>query len=448
MRALPVDSTMPPRPDGYPVPLTAMQLYSWKYYSKQEMPLSVRMCAAALRIKGRLDTHLLAQSIDAVVSRHESLRTRFCVDDGMPRQVIDSNGLARFELVDLTSTSTHTAENHTLDLQVGEFLRERVDLSVGPMFAARLWRRSDQEHVLVLALDHIVGDSISNVILTREIWQLYSKGTLGETLSLPALSLQFPDYAVWQEQAHPTWRQKHEGYWKHRLEGAPTTQLPCDSGLELSLDPVVAVRHVGLGTLLSAQLRRIARHEEMPLPAVALTAYAFVMSQWCQQADLIVSFALHGRHNRPQLDGMIGFLVGFTFLRIDVSQEPTVVGLLRQVRQEFSAALEHQEYFMVPDTFPTNVTEIGFNWLPTKTTRDSVSRRKIGNGDINVQPYSPKGFPSYTPPKFAPFFYEGPSGIALTVYYRPDQIRCDTIDRFASDLRQAAEEIAQRAIVS
>lgn len=405
------------------------------------------MCAAALRISGKLNTHLLAQSIDAVVNRHESLRTRFGVDDGVPRQRIDPNGSVGLEPVDLAAGPSHTADNHTLETSVHEFLAERVDLAVGPMFAARLWRRSDREHVLVLALDHIVGDSISNVILTREIWELYSKGILGETLSLAALSLQFPDYAVWQEQAHETWRQNHESYWKRRLEGVSTVRLPTDGGLESSSHPVVAVRHVALGTSLSEQLRRVAAQKRMPLPAVVLTAYALVMSQWCRQSDLVVTFALHGRHNRPQLEGMVGFLARFTFLRIDVTQEPTVAGLLRQVRKEFSAALEHQEYFMVPDTFPTNVTEIGFNWLPGHTTRDSVSRRKIGNGDISVKSYALKGFPG-APPKFAPFFYEGASGVALTVHYRPDQIRRETIERLGSDLRHAAGEIAQQVTVS
>jgi len=439
---MPANSPIFPRPSGCSVPLTAMQLYSWRHYSKQGSPPNRRMCAASLRIVGRLDSCLLANSIEIVVNRHESLRTRFVTDDEVPRQHIDPRRSFELLAVDLATKKFQSDNALNLDSVTREFLDEKVDLSVGPMFAAKLWRLSEQEHVLVLALDHIVGDSISNVILTREILDIYGKGSMGLPLSSPKLALQFPDYAVWQEQVLESWRQKHESYWKNRLEGVSTVRLPKVEDSVPSAHSVVATRHFGFGASLSAQLRRISQRERIPLPAVVLTAYAIVMSQWCNQHDLLVSFASHGRHHRPELEGMIGFLACWTFLRIDTTQESTLLFLLRHVSQEFSAALEHQEYFMVPDTFPKIVTEVEFNWLPAHTTADSVSRIQIGNGEVQIQPYSVKslGFVG----RFHPFFYDSRSGIGLTVHYRPSQMAPDVVQQFGSDVRRIASDIAER----
>lgn len=399
------------------------------------------MCAASLRMVGRLDAYLLARSIEAVVNRHESLRTRFTTDDGIPRQRIDPERSYELLTADLAERKSQSANASELDSLAQEFLDEKVDLSAGPLFAAKLWRLSQQEHVLLLALDHIVGDSISNVILTREILDLYGKGSMGLPLSLPKLCLQFPDYAVWQEQAFESWRQKHESYWNNRLKGASTVRLPDAEVLVPSTNPVVALRHFSFGASLSAQLKRISLQEGTQLPAAVLTAYVIVMSRWCNQRDLLVSFASHGRHKRPELKGMIGFLVNDAFLRIDLNQESTLLGLLRYVSQEFSAALAHLEYFMVPDTFPQIATAIHFNWLPAHTTGDSLSHAQIGNGEIRAQPYSVKNLGGI--PKFAPFFYDSKSGIGCTVHYRPDQVAPERVKQFGDDVCRVACEIAQ-----
>lgn len=418
-----------------------MQLHSWRRFSKQERPLNKRMCAASLRIVGRLDAHLLARSIEAVLNRHESLRTRFVTNGARPEQCVDPESSYELMAVDLAHGNARSDNAAELDSLIREFLDEKVDLSVGPMFAARLWRQSEQDHVLVLALDHIVGDSISNVILTGEILNLYGRASAGLPLSPPKLPLQFPDYAVWQERAFESWRQKHENYWKNRLEGASTVRIPNLESSTPSTHSVVAIRHFAFGDSLTAQLRQISQCERTPLPAIVLTAYVIVMSKWCSQHDLLLSFVSHGRHRRRELEGMIGLLACWTFLRIDITRESTALGLLRRVSQEFSAALEHQEYFMVPDTFPKNVTEVEFNWLPAHTTKDSVSRTKIGDGEVHVQPYSIKnlGFVG----RFHPFFYDSRSGIGLTVHYRPDQMSPDRVQQFGNDVRRVAAEIAR-----
>src|SRR6202000_2033096 len=120
-----------------------------------------------------------------------------------------------------------------------QFADEPIDLSVGPVFEAALLRISVREHVLILLLDHIVSDAASWGILSKEIWTSYSQAAHGQSSLLPNLSVQFPDYAVWQQRTHGAWLRKHEAYWRGHLSGAPRIRMPRDEGLPEAQQPAM-----------------------------------------------------------------------------------------------------------------------------------------------------------------------------------------------------------------
>jgi len=104
----------------------------------------------------------------------------------------------------------------------------RIELLRSRQRLQRLFRLSQEEYVLVLSVDHMITDGVSNVILSDEILALYMEMVGGLPSSLPRVPLQFADYAVWQQQIHENWLRDHEEYWKARLVRAPTIQLPFD----------------------------------------------------------------------------------------------------------------------------------------------------------------------------------------------------------------------------
>jgi hypothetical protein len=441
----PTEIPLKPRPPGCTVPLTAWQQRVWNHFAKRGKPLSVRMCAASVRLLGPLDICLLRRSIEAIVQRHEALRTTIVLVDGVPTQHVNTAYDDHVSVVDLTEAPSRNIEADSKRL-AQEFIDEEIDLSAGPLFAAKLLRQSDRDHVLVLALDHIVSDAVSYLILGREIWTLYNQGAQGQPFSLPLLPVQFADYAVWQQQTNDSWLKKHEAYWRERLAGAPSIQIPLDNNAAEVEYPTGATLHFPFGNTLSAKLRDLARRERTLLPLVVLTAYAVVMSRWLRQTDLVLVFGSHGRYRRPELENMIGFLAYGLHFRLEVTRHSSFLDLLRRATLEFYAASNHEDFGRVPDLIPECTTELIFNWLPANWVRRSVHQEGRAHEQVRTQPFQIDTVGSAH--KFMLFVSDSPAGIIATVQYRSDLFGSSTIERLGNNLRLLSAEFAQHPLAS
>ena len=152
--------------------------------------MEVRKSTTAFRVLGLLNIQCLRDSIETVVNRHESLRTRFVVVDAEPEQKIDLIRDFKIEIVDLSRTVRGRIESSAHEIATA-FLNQSVHLSVGPLFEAKLLRISTHEHILILAISHMVTDGGSVRILVEEIWSLYLSAIYNQKISLPALPIQY-----------------------------------------------------------------------------------------------------------------------------------------------------------------------------------------------------------------------------------------------------------------
>ncbi len=182
----------------------------------------------AWRLRGPLDEAALARSLDALVARHETLRTRFTMVKGEAVQVIDPPHPAGLLLTDLSAMPIAEGEahaRHIVDIDAGE----PFDLEAGPVFRARLLRLADDDHVLLLNMHHIASDAWSMGVLGRELSAAYDALINGREWVLPALPIQYADYAQW----HRQWLQREVlerqlAYWRRQLEGLTPLELPTD----------------------------------------------------------------------------------------------------------------------------------------------------------------------------------------------------------------------------
>ena len=440
------DVPLRPRLTGCPVPLTAGQLVLWNEILKRgTRPSDLRTCAASLRLFGPLNTLLLKRSIEAVVQRHESLRTTIVPVDSTPRQCIHPSSEYQLEMIDLSQLAPTNVEGRA-KLLAQEFIERRIDISIGPLFEAKLLRFSNREHVLILALDHMVSDAVSCAILSREIWALYSQAERGLPFSLPQLPVQFADYAVWQQQAYGDWVKKHASYWRGRLTGAQRIQLPFDDSMPKIKHLTIAMLHFPFGKALSDKLRDMARRERTPLPLLVLTVYAALLSSWCNAGDFVVAVASHGRYRRPELENMIGFLANSPRLRIEVSRKDNFLDLSRRVTQEFHSASDHQGIGLTPDFIPECTTDAHFNWVPNWPQSSANQKGEIDN-PIKMQPFPIQPFRGVEAPfKFAPVFCDTAAGVVVTARYRPDLFEARTIERVGHNLRLFAAHFSQRPL--
>lgn len=432
-----------PRPPGCIVPLTPMQRFSWNYCEQGRA--GERVCSVALRIRGDLHVRTLERSLQAVMDRHESLRTRIVVVDGVPTQQIDAACSLDLQEIDLSGLSELTVEAEARRI-AEEFQQERFDLSVGPSFAARLIKLSDRDHIFIVAADHVVSDAASVEILSREIWTLYEQAQLGLPFSLPDLPVQFADYAVWQQLTYESWMKQHEGYWRRRLTGAPRIRLTSRDGLPMSARPVGALLSIPFGDTLSVRLREVARREKTQLPMVVFCIFTAVILRWCERPDLVLRFLISGRHH-PKLENMIGFLGEFLHLRIEVTEETSLLDLLRQGDSEFHSAYAHHDFGRVPEFVPEwawhmDVIDLRFQWAPSST---AAWPTKTGAGDglsLQAVPLS-----SVKPFDFLPVFYDSPNGIGCSIIYRPDVFAPSTMERFGRHLLSVGTDLVERPLV-
>jgi hypothetical protein len=155
--------------------------------------------SGAVRLKGRLDLEALERSVNEMVRRHESLRTRFEVEAGEPVQVIDGWEPRRLEITDLTRLTPEEKE-----AEINRITREEAetgfDLRSGPLLRVKALKLEEEEHLVFYTMHHIVSDGWSMGILMREMGILYPAYRRGESAPLPELPIQYADYAVWQRE--------------------------------------------------------------------------------------------------------------------------------------------------------------------------------------------------------------------------------------------------------
>lgn len=419
------------------IPLLPLHLRSWRNSCGSRS--SVRALVMALRWKGCLDVSLLCAAIEMVLCRHEVLRTRFVEIEGVPQQKIDAPSKFDLDIVDLSHLPPQYSEGELRRL-ARELTRERVDLSLGPLFAARLFRVSTQDHTLVCALDHMIADGASLVILDREIRTLYQQGVHGLPLSLPPLPLQFADYAIWLERTNKVWRAEHEPYWKERLMGAPTFRVPGAVGpsLRIDLSGNGASVEISLGREAAAGLRNLALVERTFLELVVCTAYVATMLRWCDQNDAVLNFVSHGRY-LPALQPMIGYVASSLYLRVSLEPQDSFQILLRRLRREFYLGITHQDFERVPDLFPElEFSDLYFNWMPHRTEDPMLIVDPSTGTGIHVQSFT---FPAEASVGFCTTFLSANTDIAVRVGYDTALFTRDVVRNYAENLRLFVEQL-------
>ncbi|WP_273826404.1 condensation domain-containing protein, partial [Pseudomonas asplenii] len=298
----------------------------------------------ALRLSGRLDKVALQATLDRLVMRHETLRTRFELVDGEPLQKI-APADTRFPLTeqDLRALSAESREA-TLARLGQDNATQLFDLSQGPLVRGQLLQVADDEHVLLITLHHIVSDGWSNSVLAHEVSVLYNAFSQGQKDPLPALALQYVDYATWQRQAldGPA-LQAQVDFWRKHLEGAPTLlSLPLDRPRPAIQSYAGGIVECAFSPSLSADLRAFSQAQGSTLFMVLLAGWSVLMHHLSGQHDVVVGTPVANRQ-RPELESLIGFFANTLALRIGTDRELRVSDLLGRIKDLTLAAYSHQD---------------------------------------------------------------------------------------------------------
>ena len=293
---------------------------------------------AGLEMRGPLDAAALQACLAVLMARHEALRTSIASVEGQAVQRVHPEMALPFTTVDADD-----GDAQALQPLIDQVVRTPFDLDGGPLWRARLVRRADDRHVLLLVFHHIVVDGWSIGLLVRELNELMTAHVLGVAADLSPPTLQFADYACWQRETLTVARL--EGllaYWRRRLQGAPDlTRLP----FAMPAQHVPAQGALYEFSFPAGFSQRVARQSQ----ALGCTAFMLLLSAFnallhrlSGQSDLVVGTPVAHR-TRAELEGVVGFFVNTLAIRTQVDARQTFRSLVRQVFQSTLDDYEHQD---------------------------------------------------------------------------------------------------------
>ncbi|WP_143693226.1 non-ribosomal peptide synthetase, partial [Vibrio mangrovi] len=332
----PVLPAITPLAAGETAPLSLAQKRLWFLAQMDPDSVSAYVITGGLRLEGKLDVDALQRALNQIVTRHAPLRTHFADVDGVPVQIVDE---IHHEF------PMHWLDGETLMDELSPF-RPEFDLSHGPLVQGQLIHIHDNEHWLRIAMHHMVADGWSIGVFTRELSVLYREFSQGRNDPLPPLSIQYGDYAAWQ-QMHLQGEvlQQQQQYWTEQLRDIPDClTLPTDRPRPAHQDYSGAAVTVRLDKSLTSALREFSQSHHSTLYMTLLTGWSALMGRLANQEEVVIGSPVAGR-TLTELEGLIGMFVNTQAVRVSLSEQPDTVTLLNQVK---NTSLQAQAYQDIP----------------------------------------------------------------------------------------------------
>lgn len=326
---------------GQPLAVSFAQGRLW-FIDRLEGGSSVYNMPFHFRLKGALDTAAFWRAVQAIVDRHEVLRTRFVQDGADVYQVICARAEVPIVEQDLTALNEQEQAEEVRQ-QSRDDAQRLFDLKQGLLLRAKLLRLSAHEHVVLLNMHHIASDGWSMEIFFRELRELYDASRKGEKAVLPSLPMQYADYAHWQRE----WLQgdvlrQQLDYWKQQLADSPPVHgFPLDHSRPRQQDFRGKTYHQYLDAALGENIKAFCQDNNVTLYMFLQTAYAVLISRYSNAVDIVMGTPVAGRLHKD-VEPMIGFFINMLTLRNDLSGEPDFHELLARNRNMILDAFAHQ----------------------------------------------------------------------------------------------------------
>jgi amino acid adenylation domain-containing protein len=329
-------------PDRVSAPLSFGQERLW-FLAQMDPESILYHVPRAVRLYGELDHVALQGAVNALIDRHESLRTVYEAVDGVPVQRITPSRPVPMALVDVEGITAADRETAATRMML-EKVREPFDLATDLMLRATLFRFSQHEHIFLLITHHIVSDAWSEGVLFRDLAALYDACRNGRLCSLPVLPIQYADFAEWQRECvkGPVLEELLD-YWKRTLDGAPASPALCTDRMRPAIPTFRGAEQTfHLSPSLTQAIGELARNERATLFMTLLGAFQTLLWRYTGETDVCVGTAIANRQ-RPELEPLIGFFVNTLVLRTHLAGDITFRELLMRVRETALGAYTHQD---------------------------------------------------------------------------------------------------------
>ncbi|AQU81373.1 hypothetical protein B2G49_01330 [Halomonas sp. 'Soap Lake  len=400
---------------------------------------------ALFSLKGELNIEALERTINAIVARHEALRTYYPESEsGDPIAVIEGQRNIELPVLDCSDLSEREQQRYLQDTFT-EHANTPFDLATGPLIKAGLLRFGAQEHALVLVIHHIVFDGWSTGVFIREFAILYGELLEGKESGLPELGIQYVDYAAWHEKAlSGAAFEQSATFWRRYLNSAPLlSTLPADFARPSQVSHAGSALSMTLSPDLSQALNKLAAQRGTTLFTLLLASFQLLMHRQTRQHDLVVGTDVAGR-SHPDVEPLIGFFVNVIPLRSRLADGQIDFGhWLEQVQTSVLDAFDHQN---VPFDRIVELSGIGrerdrspliqtlFVLQNTPTERFSLPGLEV---EVMPQPRQESKF------DMAVFVDESDTGLSVEWVYATALYRRETIEHLTGAWKSLLAQIVE-----
>ncbi len=329
-----------PRDVGMPLSFSQQRLWVLDQLGARDGAYTM---SAGFRLVGALNIRALEQSIATIVQRHEVLRTTFVDREGVPALHISDDINLALETVDLASVPDSERQTK-LASHMAAVVDNPFDLAQGPLFRVALYRLGDAEHVIAVAMHHIISDAWSMGVLVREICASYDAYASSGEPALVSLPVQYADFAAWQR----AWLQgavleNQLAYWREHLQDAPPyLDLPADHHRPAVRKFRGARVTASLPQTIAERVKSLCQEQGATQYMALLAAFNVLLYRYTGQSDIVVGTPIANR-GRRELEGLIGFFVNTLALRTRLDGAPSFREVLARVRETALAAYAHQD---------------------------------------------------------------------------------------------------------
>jgi amino acid adenylation domain-containing protein len=341
IRSLAVEEPIPRRDRAQPCPLSPAQERLW-FMQQLNSGVPVYNESEAVRLKGKLDAAVMEKALNAVISRHEILRSTIETADGQPVVVVHEEWPLKFKRIDLRAWPADQRDTELARLLIEE-PRRPYSLATEPGIRATLIQLDSEDHVFILMMQHIICDWSSEGVLWRELSAFYRAFLHGEPAALPPLPIQHGDYAAWQkEQMAKGAFAEDLAYWEKTLQGAPALlELPTDRPRPAVNSYRGVRKRFEIGSALVQRLRDCSRDEKVSLFTFFAAGLDALLHRYTGSEDILLGIPLADR-DRADVQSIIGFLLHIHVLRNRVEGKMNFRKLLASVQKTVLNLYSHR----------------------------------------------------------------------------------------------------------
>ncbi|MHC4268500.1 MAG: non-ribosomal peptide synthetase [Planctomycetota bacterium] len=334
--------SIPRRENPGVAPLSYAQQRLW-FLNQLEPDSPFYNISQVFRIHGTINVESLHKALNAIINRHEILRTSFKLEGEQPVQVISTKLTLDLPTINISESPGKKRETRIQNL-ISDFTQQPFDLTCGPLILFHLIRIDSQEHIFVVVMHHIISDGWSMGIFNRELEALYNSFCSGEPYTPQELPIQYADFSQWQRQWFKGNVMENQlDYWRKQFKNVPSLlDLPIDHQRPLIQSFRGSKKSVLLSNELTRALKALSIKKNTTLFMTLLAAFQLLLFRYTGQKIIVTGSPIANR-TISEIENLIGFFVNTLVFRADFSDNPTFSELLKQVRQVTLNAFENQD---------------------------------------------------------------------------------------------------------